>query len=320
MFKRLALIAILSLSWVTYAFAAYPTSTVTIVVPFPAGQAGDLIARLLGTELSNRLGQAFVIENKPGAGGRVGTALAARSKNDGYTLLMTSTGPFAIAPALYADTIQYDPLKDFVGIAEAAATPQILAVSNQSGIQSIQQLIEQAKSKDLSYASAGSGSTQHLTMELLKIKFGVPMVHVPFKGSPESKTQIMSGLIPVTSDSLPPILPQIKANQMKALAVIDVERSPYLPDIPTLAELGYPGIASVAFFGLVAPKGTPVEAINILNKNIREILKLPAVQEKFKEQALTLPKPRDAAEFNKYLASEVAKWKKIVVDSNVKVE
>jgi tripartite-type tricarboxylate transporter receptor subunit TctC len=148
----------------------------------------------------------------------------------------------------------------------------------------------------------------------------IPMVHVPFKGSPESKTQIMSGLIPVTSDSLPPILPQIKANQMKALAVIDVERSPYLKDVPTLAELGYPGVASVAFFGLVAPKGTPVEAINILNKNIREILQLPAVQEKFKEQALTLPKPRNAAEFNKYLASEVAKWKKIVVDSNVKVE
>ena len=161
MFKRLASALILSLSGVVSAFAAYPTSTVTIIVPFPAGQAGDLIARLLGTELSNRLGQAFVIENKPGAGGRVGTALAARSKNDGYTLLMTSTGPFAIAPALYADTIQYDPLKDFVGIAEAAATPQILAVSNQSGIQSIQELIQQAKSKDMSYASAGSGSTQH---------------------------------------------------------------------------------------------------------------------------------------------------------------
>lgn len=300
--------------------SAYPTGPVTIVVPFPAGQTGDIVARMVGAELAKKTGQSFIIDNKPGAGGRTGTAAVAKAKPDGYTLLLTSTGPFAIAPSLYPASISYNPIKDFVAVAEVAATPQIIAVSNQSGIQTFADLVKTAQTKDLSYGSAGNGSTQHLTMELLKLQLKFPMVHVPFKGSAESKTQIMSGLIPATSDSLPAILPQIKAGQMKALAVVDHTRSPYLPDVPTLEESGFPKLSTIAFFGVVAPRGTPQNVVDELNKQIREILKTPASQQKFKELALTPPKDFTAPQFQEYLTSEVAKFKKIITEANVKVE
>ena len=317
MFKK-ALFA--SLIFSASVASAYPTGPVTIVVPFPAGQTGDIVARMVGAELAKKTGQSFIIDNKPGAGGRTGTAAVAKAKPDGYTLLLTSTGPFAIAPSLYPSTITYNPIKDFIGVAEVAATPQIIAVSNQSGIQTFADLVKAAKSKDLSYGSAGNGSTQHLTMELLKLQLKFPMVHVPFKGSAESKTQIMSGLIPATSDSLPAILPQIKAGQMKALAVVDHTRSPYLPDVPTLEEAGFAKLSTIAFFGVVAPRGTPQNIVDELNKQIREIIKTPAAQQKFKELALTPPKDFTAPQFQDYLTSEVAKWKKVIDDAKVKVE
>lgn len=317
MFKKTFLVSLLLFA---SAATAYPTSPVTIVVPFPAGQAGDIVARMIGAELAKKTGQSFIIDNKPGAGGRTGTAAVAKAKPDGYTLLLTSTGPFAIAPSLYPATTSYNPIKDFVAVAEAAATPQIIAVSNQSGIQSFAELVKTAQEKDLSYGSAGNGSTQHLTMELLKLQLKFPMVHVPFKGSAESKTQVMSGLIPATSDSLPTILPQIKAGQMKALAVVDHVRSPYLPDVPTLKESGFPTLSTIAFFGVVAPSGTPQGIVDQLNRDIREILKSPASVQKFKDLALTPPKDFNAAQFQEYLTSEVAKWKTVITDANIKVE
>lgn len=302
------------------AAAVWPTAPVTIVVPFAAGQTGDIIARLVGKELAERLGQPFVVENKGGGGGRIGTAYVAKAKPDGYTLLMTSTGPFALAPALYPRTMQYDPVRDFTGIAETATTPQIIAVSPKSGINSFADLVKQAKKSDLSYGSAGNGSTQHLTMELLKKELNFPLVHVPFKGSAESKTQIISGMIPVTSDSLPAIYTNIKAGQMKAIAVVDKQRSAYLPDVPTLSESGFPALSTVAFFGLVAPKNTPKEVVNTLNKNMVEIFRTPGFQQKLKELAMTPPSERTPEQFTTYLAEEVARWKKIVQESNVKVE
>lgn len=302
------------------AAGAWPTAPITIVVPFAAGQTGDIIARLLGKELAERLKQPFVVDNKGGGGGRIGTAFVAKAKPDGYTLLMTSTGPYAIAPALYPRTMQYDPVRDFTGIAETATTPQIIAVSPKSGINTFADLVKQAKKSDMSYGSAGNGSTQHLTMELLKKELNFPLVHVPFKGSSESKTQVISGMIPVTSDSLPAIYTNIKSGQMKAIAVVDKQRSAYLPDVPTLAESGFPALSTVAFFGLVAPKNTPKEVVNLLNKNLMEIYRTPDFQQKMKELAMTPPAEKTAEQFTAYLTEEVARWKKIVQDSNVKVE
>ena len=320
MFRKMLLASVGAVLFSGVAHAAWPTSPVTIVVPFAAGQTGDIIARLISKELGATLGQPFVVDNRPGSGGQIGTAYVAKAKPDGYTLLLTSSGPFAIAPALYPKSTQYNPVRDFVGIAETASTPQVIAVSNKSGIASFDDLVKQAKSKDLSYGSAGNGSTQHLTMEMLKKEIGFPMVHVPFKGSAESKTQVISGLLDATSDSLPAIYGNIKGNQMKPLVVVGTKRSTYLPDVPTLAEAGYPGISTLAFFGLVAPKGTPKEVVDTLNKQITQMFRTPAFQEKMKEQALTLPVERTPEQFTAYLESEVARWKQIVDKSNVEVE
>ncbi|MHA7685748.1 Bug family tripartite tricarboxylate transporter substrate binding protein [Cupriavidus sp. PET2-C1] len=320
MLRKLLCASIASLLAIGTVQAAWPTAPVTIVVPFAAGQTGDIIARLIGKELAVQLGQAFIVDNKAGGGGRIGTAFAAKAKPDGYTLLLTSTGPFAIAPALYPKGTPYNPVRDFTAIAETASTPQVIAVSNQSGINSFAEMVKQARTKDMSYGSAGNGSTQHLTMELLKKELRFPMVHVPFKGSSESKMQVMSGMIPVTSDSLPAILTNIKSGQMKALAVIDAKRSTYLPNVPTLAEAGFPMLSTVAFFGLVAPKGTPNEVVDTLNKQILQMFRTPAFREKLKEQALTPPEERTPDQFGAYLANEVARWRKIVEDSNVQVE
>jgi tripartite-type tricarboxylate transporter receptor subunit TctC len=320
MFRNVLLASIGAVFFSGAAHAAWPTSPVTIVVPFAAGQTGDIIARLIGKELGATLGQPFIVDNRPGSGGQIGTAYVAKAKPDGYTLLLTSTGPFAIAPALYPKSTQYNSVRDFVGIAETASTPQVIAVSNKSGIATFADLVKKAKSSDMSYGSAGNGSTQHLTMEMLKKEIGFPMVHVPFKGSSESKTQVISGLIEATSDSLPAVYGNIKGNQMKPLVVVDTKRSTYLPDVPTLAEAGYPEITTLAFFGLVAPKGTPKEVVDTLNKQIAQMFRTPAFQEKMKEQALTLPVERTPEQFTSYLASEVARWKQIVDKANVEVE
>jgi len=302
------------------AHAAWPEHPVTIVVPFAAGQTGDMIARMVGKELEAKFGKAFIVENRPGSGGRIGTTYAARARPDGYTLLMTSTGPFAITPALYPQDTKYNPLTDFVGVAETASTPQVIAASNGSGITSFADLVKRAKAKDLSYGSAGNGSLQHLTMELLKKEIGFPMVHVPYKGSAESKTALIGNTLEVTSDSLPPLLTSIKANQIKALAVVDGKRSPYIPDVPTLGELGYPKLSAVAFFGLVAPHGTPNDVVQAINKEVIAMFKTPAFQEQMRAQALTPPTERTPEQFSAYLAGEVGRWKKVVEQANVTVD
>lgn len=302
------------------AHASYPSSPVTIVVPFAAGQTGDIIARLVSKELASRLGQAFIVENKPGGGGRIGTAFVAKAKADGHTLLLTSTGPYAIAPALYPKTTHYDPVRDFTAVAELASTPQIIAVSNDLGVTSLAGLVQAAKAGELFYGSAGLGSTQHLTMELLKQKLDFPMTHAPFKGSAESKLKVMSGMLAATSDSLPAIYGNIKAGQLKALAVVDDQRSAYLPEVPTLAEAGFQNLSTVAFFGLVAPQGTPREVVDTLNRQLLQAVRTPEFVEKMQAQALTAPQARTPEQFNAYLHDQVARWKGIVEDAHVAVE
>ena len=296
--------------------AQYPEKPVSIIVPFPAGQTGDLIARTVGEKLSKALGQAFIVENKGGAGGTIGTGYAARAKQDGYTLLLTSTGPFSIAPHLYK-SLSYDPLKDLQPIAEIATSPQVVAVNPDNGINSLKDLVVKAKQEDLNFASAGTGSTQHLTMEYFLSTAGAKMTHVPFKGSSEAQPQVISGLISGLSDTLPAILPQIKAGRLKALAVVDSERSAFLPDTPSTDQAGFPGLNTVAFFALMAPKGTPPDIIELLNAQVNKTLKDPATLEQFKKLALTPAKEQTAAQFTAYLEDEAQKWKKITDTAKV---
>lgn len=321
MLKSLTTAAVATLAMAAgSAQAAWPSGPVTIVVPFAAGQTGDIIARMVSKELQVKFKQGFVVDNRPGSGGRIGTTFVARAKPDGYTLLLTSSGPYAIAPALYPKDTKYNPLTDFTGIAETASTPQVIAVSNASGIASFADLVKQARAKDLSYGSAGNGSLQHLTMELLKKEIAFPIVHVPFKGSSESKMAVIGNTLEVTSDSLPPLVGSIKSNQLKAIAVVDEKRSAYIPDVPTLGELGFPKLSAVAFFGLVAPKGTPKEIVDTLNKEVIAMFKTPAFQEQMRSQALTPPAERTPEQFNAYLSGEVARWKKVVEEAKVSGE
>lgn len=319
MIKKRILLGVVCTLFGTAAAAAYPTKPVTIVVPFPGGQTGDIIARTIGEQLAQKLGQPFIVENRPGAGGTLGTGYAARAANDGYTVLLTSTGPFAIAPSLYSK-LAYDPLKDFDPVADIAVTPQVLAVGESTTIHSIKDLVDMAKSGHMAYASAGNGSTQHLTMEVLSTATGVKMTHVPFKGSAEAQTQVAGGQIPVISDSLPAILPLIKANKLRPLAVVDTERSPFLADVPTLEEEGYASVSTLAFFGMVAPKGTPQEVIDTLNTAINELMKSPEVQARFKTLALSPAKAKTAPEFAAYLADEVAKFKTVVDAAGAQID
>ncbi|MGO1767344.1 MAG: Bug family tripartite tricarboxylate transporter substrate binding protein [Advenella sp.] len=305
-----------SLAAVSCAQAQYPEKPVSIIVPFPAGQTGDLIARTVGEKLSKALGQAFIVENKGGAGGTIGTGYAARAKPDGYTLLLTSTGPFSIAPQLYK-SLSYDPLKDLQPIAEIATSPQVLAVNPDNGINSLRDLVAKAKQEDLNFASAGTGSTQHLTMEYFLSTAGAKMTHVPFKGSSEAQPQVISGLISGLSDTLPAILPQIKAGRLKALAVVDSERSEFLPDTPSTDQAGFPGLNTVAFFALMAPKDTPPDVIELLNTQVNKTLKDPAMLEQFKKLALTPAKEQTAAQFTAYLEDEAQKWEKITDTAKV---
>lgn len=318
MFNKFIMAAV-ACAWVSAASAAYPTKPVTIVVPFPGGQTGDIIARAIGEALGRKLGQPFIIDNRPGAGGTLGTGYAARGANDGYTLLLTSTGPFAIAPSLYSK-LPYNPLTDFDAVANIAVTPQVLAVNAKVEAKTLKEFVTLARTRDLSYASAGNGSTQHLTMEVFSTATGVKMTHIPFKGSAEAQTQVVGGEIPITSDSLPAILAQIKANKLRALAVVDVERSPFLPDVPTLKEAGYDSVSTLAFFGLMAPKGTPKEVINLLNTTVIELMKTPEIAERFKTLALTPARTMSAQEFSSYLAGEVHKFKKVVSDAGAQID
>lgn len=302
------------------AAAEWPANPVTIVVPFAPGQTGDIIARLVAKELQGALKQSFVVDNRAGGGGRIGTAFVAKAKPDGYTLLLTSSGPFAIAPALYPKSMSYDPAKSFAGVADIASTPQVIAASAKSDIKSFASMVSAAKTSDLSYGSAGNGSLQHLTMELLKTELKFPMVHVAFKGSSESKTAVIGNQLPLTSDSLPAIQTSLQSGQLRALAVVDEQRSPYLPNVPTVGELGYPGLSAVSFFGLVTPKATPREVVQQLNKQVAAMLRSTEFQNRLKEQALTPSPQRTPEEFDAYLASEINRWQRVVTTANVQVE
>ncbi|MCB4321977.1 tripartite tricarboxylate transporter substrate binding protein [Alcaligenes sp. 13f] len=299
---------------------SWPNRPVTIIVPFAAGQTGDIVARMLGKELQNKLKQSVIVENRPGAGGRIGTTYAARSKPDGYTLLMTSTGPYAITPALYPESTQYNSTADFTGIAEVGSTPQVIVVSANAGVSTFNELVAKAKTNDLSYGSAGNGSLQHLTMELLKDQVGFPMLHVPFKGSSESKTALIGNTLDASTDSLPALISSLKSNQLHAVAVISPQRSSHLPDVPTLKELGYAPLSAIAFFGLVAPKGTPEKIVDLLNNEIISIFRAPVFQDQMHAQALSLPTERTAAEFSDYLKEESTYWKTVVDQANITIE
>lgn len=297
----------------------FPTRTVRIVVPFPAGGTADVLPRIVAEKLEARWGQAVIIENKPGAGGNIGAEQVARAEPDGHTLLASPPGPLAINHNLYRK-LNYDPTK-LVPVSVLATVPNVLAVRSTLPSETVGALVESARKTPgkLTYASQGNGSTSHLTANMFQTMADVEMLHVPYKGTAPALTDLIGGQVDLFFDNLASSLPHHRNGRLKILAVASPKRHPTLPEVPTVAEAALPGFASVTWFGVAAPAGTPAPIVATISAAIDEVLKMPEVQRKFEEQAAAAQggTPSDAANF---FADEARRWQQVIRKSNVTVD
>jgi tripartite-type tricarboxylate transporter receptor subunit TctC len=317
--KRLLVVVLLSLG-ASGALAQYPAKAVKIIVPFTPGSATDILGRVVADQLSKSLGQPFVVDNKPGAGGIIGTEAAKNAAPDGYTLAMAGSGPFGINPAVYSK-LPYDPVKDFEPIANIALTPQMIVVGASTPYQNLKNFVSEAKARPgaIDYGSLGNGSTSHLTMEALQAAAGIKLSHVPFKGAAEAQAQIIGGNIAVMSDTIPGLLAHLKSGKLRALGVASAQRSPFAPDVPTVAEQGYPGFESVGWIGMAAPAKTPAAVLDTLNAEITKMLAQSAVKERLATLAF-LPVGGTREEFGAFMRAEIAKWSKVAKETGAKAD
>jgi len=295
----------------------YPTRPITLIVPFPAGGPTDIIARIVAQSLSQSLGQSVVVDNRAGGGGNPGIALVARATPDGYTLLLTSTA-IAVNPALYA-SLPYDPLKDFVPISELVNAPNVLFVKPDSGINSIADLVAKAKAEPnkYNYASPGVGTKSHLTGELLKLRAGINITHIPYRGGGPATQALVAGTVHLGSVALAPVEPLIKSGTVKALAVTGATRWWSLPDVPNMVESGYPGFVSDTFNAMFAPAGTPPEIVALLVRETRAAMAKPEAQEAAKRAGyqIVAGPPED---LTKRVVTEIAGVKELVAKAGIK--
>jgi len=302
------------------AFAdSYPTKPIRIIVPYTPGGFNDTLARTLAQKLNEKWGQPVVVDNRPGGGTTIGTSLAAKAPADGHTLLIVSFA-FGVNPSLYV-RLPYDTQRDFAPVVLAAGTPTILMINAQFPVRSVQDLIALAKSKPgkLNYATAGNGSSNHLSMEMFKSMAGVDIVHVPYKGSAPAVTDLIGGQVDLMFDNVPNVLQHIKAGKLCGLAVSSKTRSPFAPDLPTVAEAGVPGFDVSVWFGVVAPSGTPKAVVSRLNAEINRILKLPGVVELFHKQGVE-PLGGTPEEFATHLRTQMNKWAEVVEATGARAE
>ncbi len=298
----------------------FPTRPVIIIVPQPPGGGTDIISRIIGNQLSIQLGQPFVIENRTGAGTVVGTVAAANAAADGYTLLAGLNANMAVNSSLFAK-LSYDPIRDFAPVGMLAEFPFVVVVSNNFPAHSVKELIALAKSRpgEINFASAGNGTGQHLSTELFKLMTGTNLTHVPYRGAAPAYTDVISGRTPVFFDNLASALGQIKGGTVRALAVTGKERSPLLPDVPTVAESGVPGYEYYVWFGLWAPKKTPQPIIEKLYAQVKKALADPAVKERIAADA-GVPMDMPLADIEPFVRAEIAKWADVVKRANVLVQ
>ena len=299
---------------------AYPAKPVRFVVAFPPGGGTDIIARAIAQKLAERIAQQVVVDNRPGAGGNIGTDIVAKSAPDGYTLLMGSAGPLAINASLFGK-MPFDPIKDLAPVTLAASTPNVLVVHPSLRAATVKELIALAKARpgEINFASSGHGTPAHLAGELFNSMAGVKMVHVPYKGAAPALADPLGGQVQLMFSTMPPALPHVKDGKLRALAVTSAKRSPAAPDIPTLDEIALPGFEANTWHGVVVPAGTPATIVARLNREIVAILHLPDVVERFSSQgAEALGSTPE--EFAAYIRSETLKWAKVVRDSGAKAE
>jgi tripartite-type tricarboxylate transporter receptor subunit TctC len=310
--------ALLLVCWTSLsAWAAYPDKPIRIVVAFAPGSSTDIVARLVGEQLSQSLGQSVIIENKPGAGGNIATVGVMNAPADGYTLLFHSVA-YAVNPTLFKNA-GYDGITDLQPVSLTAYTPNLLYVHPDVKANNLNELLALARSSKLAYASSGNGTTTHLGAEMLfKALAKVDVTHVPFQPAAATNA-VVSGQVPIASTSMPPAVQFVKAGKVRAIAVTSLKRSPALPDVPTVAELGYKGFEANTWFAIFAPKQTPAAVLELLNTKINAALNAPSVQERFNTLSLEASH-MDRAAAARYIESEVAKWGKLVKELDLKVD
>jgi tripartite-type tricarboxylate transporter receptor subunit TctC len=302
----------------TAAAQDYPNKPVRLIIPFPPGGSNDVVGRMIATQLGEKLGKQVVVDNRAGAGGVIGTEVAANSPPDGYTLLVISIA-HAVNPWLYK--LSYDPIKSFTPVGILASGPNVLVVNPELAVHSVKELIALGKQKpgELQYASAGIGSFQHLGGELFKLEAGVDILHVPFKGGGPAMIDVIGGHTKVMFSSLVQTTPHIKSGKLRPLGTGGTKRSPVLPDVPTIAEAGVPGYEAVNWWGIVAPAGTSPAIIEKLHKDLAAVQSSPATQEQFSREGATVVQ-MSSADFGKFIQTEMAKWERVVKEGKLKAQ
>lgn len=298
----------------------YPVRPVRIVVPFAPGGNVDLVARALAQRLPEGLGQQVIVDNRPGASGLVGTHLVAKSAPDGYTLLaMANT--FAVVPSIMANP-GYDPLKDFMGVTLTCLVPQVLVVNPALPVRTVQELVALAKARpgEMSYASAGTGGTGHMAAELFNRHVGVKMLHVPYKGNAQAIIDVISGQVTMMFDQVSTSAPHIKAGKLRGLAVTSRKRSPLFPQLPTIDESGMPGFEDITFNGLVAPAGTPREALTRMQMEVAKAVRIPELRNRFLEMGVELTASASPDDFTAYIKAEFEKKARLAREAGIKME
>ncbi|HEX7892400.1 MAG TPA: tripartite tricarboxylate transporter substrate binding protein [Ramlibacter sp.] len=299
---------------------AYPAKPITIVVPFAAGGTTDILARVVGDALKKELGQPVVVDNRAGAGGNIGGALAAKASPDGYTLFMGTVGTHAINAALYKK-MPFDPIKDFAPLTRVAMVPNLLVANPSRPYKNVKELIAYAKAHPgkVSFGSSGNGSSIHLSGELFDTMAKVEMVHVPYKGSAPAVTDLIGGQIDIMFDNMPSAIQHVRSGKLRPIAVTTAKRSPELPDVPTIAEAGVPGYEATSWFGMFAPANTPAPIVTRLNTALVKVLADPEVKKKLAEQGAE-PYGEKPEQFAEFIRKESAKWSQVVKASGASVD
>jgi len=319
--KPLLLLAVLAFSGALHA-QSYPSKPIKWIVPFPPGGSTDGFSRPLAAKLSGLIGQPVVVENIGGAGASIGSDRIAKSAPDGYTIGLATTGTHAINPHIYGAKLPHDTVKDFTHITLAVSYVNVLVVNPSVPVKNVRELIEYAKANPVTFGSAGNGSSNHLSAEVLKLLTKLPMQHVPYKGSGPAMTDVIAGNITGMFDVLITSIPQMRAGRVRALAVTSSKRSPYIPEVPTMDESGVPGYneaGSDLWFGVVGPAGIPKPIVQKLNAKLIEALRAPDMRERIRIQAFDLW-TSTPEEYTKVVVADRAKWGKIVSAAGAKVD
>jgi hypothetical protein len=315
-----ALLAASVLSLPVQAATAFPTKPIRIIVAYTPAGTTDILARAIGQKMSESWGQPVIVDNRAGAAGNIGTEVAARATPDGHTLIMGTAGTHGINVSLYRK-LSWHPVNDFAPVSLSAMVPNIMVVNNSLPVKNVRDFVAHVKANPgkLSYGSPGNGSTAHLSMELFKSMTGSNIVHIPYKGSAGVLADVMGGQIAVTIDNMPPYIPQVKAGKIRALAVSTNKRSSAMPDLPTIAEAGVPSYEAGAWFGLLAPAGTPKAIVAQLSAESARILKLPDMSKRISELGAE-PVGSSPEQFAELIKTEIAKWAKVIKDANVELQ